>query len=215
MYNSRTFSSMDVAGELHIDIDHHMYKERLDGKTGFPLAPAFRHNVTGSHATLEHVEHGGGDGGHGRAKHDGGSTGAHSVEHEEESEEAYKARPKTAHELELEHAKALALKNDRGCGDCYGAASVATNGCCNTCSELRDAYDAKGGNWEEGIQKAIQCAEDRLAPHLRAKDGEGCRIHGYLEVNKVAVRAFSAPFLSLPCPALPCLASRPRLHWIR
>ena len=91
--------------QLHIDIDHHVYKTRLDGKTGLPLAPAFLHNVTGGHATLAHGEHGGGDGGHGRAAHDGGSGGAHSVGHEEESEEAFKARAKTSHEAELERAK--------------------------------------------------------------------------------------------------------------
>lgn len=49
------------------------------------------------------------------------------------------------------------------CGPCYGGKSPNENGCCNTCQEVRDAYQASG--WAISDYDAIeQCAREQFPP---------------------------------------------------
>ena len=46
------------------------------------------------------------------------------------------------------------------CGPCYGGRSPREDGCCNTCKDVRDAYQANG--WAIGDYNAIeQCAREQ------------------------------------------------------
>jgi hypothetical protein len=80
------------------------------------------------------------------------------------------------------------------CGPCYGAEREA-GACCNTCDAVRAAYTAKGWDAGEVTRTSEQCAREgraheggahRLAlgpgPGLK----EGCRLAGFMLVNKVA-----------------------------
>lgn len=73
------------------------------------------------------------------------------------------------------------------CGPCYGAESEEGQ-CCNTCDDLLEAYKTK--NWSSNVIQAFseQCireGRDHVEPKLMTKD-EGCRVFGYIEVNRVA-----------------------------
>jgi endoplasmic reticulum-Golgi intermediate compartment protein 3 len=49
------------------------------------------------------------------------------------------------------------------CGQCYGGQSPNEDGCCNTCKDVRDAYQANG--WAIGDYNAIeQCAREQYSP---------------------------------------------------
>src|ERR1700733_2742123 len=49
------------------------------------------------------------------------------------------------------------------CGPCYGGKSPNENGCCNTCQEVRDAYQANG--WAIGDYNAMeQCVREQYIP---------------------------------------------------
>ena len=51
------------------------------------------------------------------------------------------------------------------CGPCYGGKSPREDGCCNTCKEVRDAYQANG--WGIGDFNAIeQCVREQYFPQL-------------------------------------------------
>ena len=65
----------------------------------------------------------------------------------------------------------------------------ATDGrrCCNTCDELRNAYQSKGWDSAELSRTSEQCVREHGGEGaMVAKQGEGCRISGFLLVNKVA-----------------------------
>ncbi|CAM9197181.1 unnamed protein product [Choristocarpus tenellus] len=67
------------------------------------------------------------------------------------------------------------------CGSCYGAG----DGCCNTCKELSALYIKKGWTAHEIRRTAEQCIREN---HLETplEEGEGCRLSGFMLVNKVA-----------------------------
>lgn len=58
--------------------------------------------------------------------------------------------------------------------------------CCNTCNQLKDSYDAKGWSHSDILRHSEQCIRDNINPFADAVKGEGCRINGYMSVNKVA-----------------------------
>ena len=79
------------------------------------------------------------------------------------------------------------------CGSCYGAESaVSERGpdnkrCCNTCEEVRNAYQSKGWDNRDVLRNAEQCLREHANdPLVEAKEGEGCRVAGFMLVNKVA-----------------------------
>ena len=75
------------------------------------------------------------------------------------------------------------------CGSCYGAGTKQADGkgpCCNTCDEVRSAYETKGWDVSSVEDTAEQCVREAKNPAAAAKKGEGCNIEGSLTVNKVA-----------------------------
>ncbi|XP_008804334.2 endoplasmic reticulum-Golgi intermediate compartment protein 3-like isoform X1 [Phoenix dactylifera] len=86
-------------------------------------------------------------------------------------------RPLQRHGGRLEH-------NETYCGSCYGA-EVSDDDCCNSCEEVREAYQKKG--WALTNPDLIdQCTREGFIERIKEEEGEGCNIHGFLDVNKVA-----------------------------
>ncbi|CAM8894990.1 unnamed protein product [Rhodiola kirilowii] len=86
-------------------------------------------------------------------------------------------KPLQKHGGRLEH-------NETYCGSCYGA-EASDDHCCNSCEEVRDAYLKKG--WGVTNPEVIdQCKREGYIQKVNGEKGEGCNIHGFLEVNKVA-----------------------------
>src|SRR5690242_13777233 len=80
------------------------------------------------------------------------------------------------------------------CGTCYGA-EMRPNQCCNSCDEVREVYRARGWSLPK-LTEIEQCVAqgqtgDEFQKELENK--EGCRMYGYLEVNKVAGNFHFAP----------------------
>eukprot|EP00183_Erythrolobus_madagascarensis_P007091 CAMPEP_0185844114 /NCGR_PEP_ID=MMETSP1354-20130828/399_1 /TAXON_ID=708628 /ORGANISM="Erythrolobus madagascarensis, Strain CCMP3276" /LENGTH=395 /DNA_ID=CAMNT_0028543727 /DNA_START=1 /DNA_END=1188 /DNA_ORIENTATION=+ len=75
---------------------------------------------------------------------------------------------------------------DDYCGDCYGAASAVKSGCCNTCEDVRAAYESKGWLLLE-TENVEQCLREGVHSNItnRLRPGEGCNIKGFIEVSKV------------------------------
>lgn len=70
------------------------------------------------------------------------------------------------------------------CASCYGAESEQYK-CCNTCDDVREAYQAKG--WVlNNVQNIEQCKDDGYLQMINEQQGEGCHMWGHLSVNKVA-----------------------------
>jgi hypothetical protein len=82
--------------------------------------------------------------------------------------------------------------SDDYCGSCYGAGNQK---CCNTCQEVREAYRKAGWAFTnpDGIE---QCAREGLSEKIKQQQDEGCRVHGFLEVNKIAGNVHFAPGVS-------------------
>lgn len=73
------------------------------------------------------------------------------------------------------------------CGSCYGAdARPERNGCCNTCDDVRNAYSDRGWDTTDILRNSEQCQREKKNPDILSKEGEGCRIQGFMMVNKVA-----------------------------
>ncbi|KAG9158442.1 hypothetical protein Leryth_013175 [Lithospermum erythrorhizon] len=74
--------------------------------------------------------------------------------------------------------------NETYCGSCYGA-ETSDDDCCNTCEEVREAYRKRG--WAMSDMEGIdQCKREGFIQKVKDEEGEGCNIHGSLEVNRVA-----------------------------
>ncbi|CAF1168829.1 unnamed protein product [Adineta steineri] len=81
------------------------------------------------------------------------------------------------------------------CESCYGAETVIQK-CCPTCDDVKAAYRVKGWSFDpSGVQQCIREGKtmDTLSTDNVALLNEGCRIHGHLEVNKVAGNFHIAP----------------------
>ena len=81
------------------------------------------------------------------------------------------------------------------CGECYGApapGSATKPSCCNTCSEVREAYAAV--SWSFGRGEGVeQCEREHYGEQLDQQRREGCRIDGSIRVNKVVGNFHFAP----------------------
>lgn len=76
---------------------------------------------------------------------------------------------------------------DDYCGPCYGA-QENDGQCCQTCDEVIDAYQNKKWRTDALFMTAEQCireGRDKKEPKLMTK-GQGCRMSGYMTVNRVA-----------------------------
>ncbi|XP_021291439.1 endoplasmic reticulum-Golgi intermediate compartment protein 3-like [Herrania umbratica] len=93
-------------------------------------------------------------------------------------------KPLQRHGGRLEH-------NETYCGSCFGA-EQSDDDCCNSCEEVREAYRRKG--WAmTNVDLIDQCKREGFIQRVKDEDGEGCNIHGSLEVNKVAGNFHFAP----------------------
>ncbi|XP_068658920.1 uncharacterized protein [Aristolochia californica] len=93
-------------------------------------------------------------------------------------------RPLQRHGGRLDH-------NETYCGSCYGAES-SDDHCCNSCEDVRDAYRKKG--WGMTNPDLIdQCKREGFFQKIKDEAGEGCNVHGLLEVSKVAGNFHFAP----------------------
>ncbi|CAD5230009.1 unnamed protein product [Bursaphelenchus okinawaensis] len=78
------------------------------------------------------------------------------------------------------------------CGSCYGAA----DGCCNTCEDVKQAYEVRGWTIED-ITTIEQCKNDEFVQEMRKHKDEGCRIYGHVDVAKVEGNFHIAPGASV------------------
>ncbi|XVF01594.1 hypothetical protein REPUB_Repub04eG0101900 [Reevesia pubescens] len=93
-------------------------------------------------------------------------------------------KPLQRHGGRLEH-------NETYCGSCFGA-EQSDDDCCNSCEEVREAYLRKG--WAmTNVDLIDQCKREGFFQRIKDEDGEGCNIHGSLEVNRVAGNFHFAP----------------------
>ena len=79
------------------------------------------------------------------------------------------------------------------CGiiSCYGAETSQLS-CCNTCDDVREAYRLKG--WAFNNPKGIQqCIDEGFTDKLDQQTKEGCKVRGFIEVNKVGGNMHFAP----------------------
>jgi len=72
---------------------------------------------------------------------------------------------------------------DEHCGSCYGG-EPPENGCCNTCDDVREAYNRRGWSFANpgGID---QCVQENWSEHIQEQASEGCNVAGLVRVNKV------------------------------
>jgi len=126
--------AMDVAGDQQLQIDHAVFKTRLDAQ-GSVLGEKFQENIT---ADVD-----------------------------------------------------IPVMPDDYCGSCYGARGDGD--CCNTCDEVIAAYTERGWGTEHLYTETEQCQREKKHPASRARKGEGCNVHGTLEVNKVSGNFHVAP----------------------
>ncbi|XP_057803980.1 uncharacterized protein LOC131019449 [Salvia miltiorrhiza] len=97
-------------------------------------------------------------------------------------------KPLQKHGGRLEH-------NETYCGSCFGA-ETSDDHCCNSCEEVREAYRKRG--WGMTDPDLIdQCKREGFVQKVKEEEGEGCNIHGSLEVNKVAGNFHFAPGKSI------------------
>lgn len=87
----------------------------------------------------------------------------------------------------------------KACGSCYGAENMKIP-CCNTCTDVKIAYQIKGWKLIE-LDRIAQCVNEEpdllnswaVKVRENIKQGGGCRIHGKMTVNRVAGTLYVAP----------------------
>lgn len=72
----------------------------------------------------------------------------------------------------------------KDCGSCYGAESHPGQ-CCNTCSDVRQAYEKRGWSFHLTDVSIVQCAKERLQRATALSRHEGCNIFGKIRVARV------------------------------
>lgn len=96
---------------------------------------------------------------------------------------------------DLQARKNLDDKRGSGyCGSCFGARPDGE--CCNSCDEVKKAYQEKGWAFHDG-QGIQQCEEEHYTDNLQQTKDEGCNIAGKVFVNKVIGDLHFAPGASI------------------
>ena len=70
------------------------------------------------------------------------------------------------------------------CGSCYGA-ELIPNQCCNSCEEVRVAYERRQWTFDINDVSFAQCARERLLAAARRSAHEGCNIASEIHVKRV------------------------------
>lgn len=91
---------------------------------------------------------------------------------------------------EIVTKESLTTLDPNRCESCYGAENAHMR-CCNTCEDVKSAYRQKGWAFSKS-QEIIQCKRES-GNTIPIEINEGCRIYGYLQVNKVAGNFHIAP----------------------
>ncbi|KAJ1552032.1 Endoplasmic reticulum-Golgi intermediate compartment protein 3, partial [Nowakowskiella sp. JEL0078] len=110
--------------------------------------------------------------------------------HEDKPPEKHEINQKSVVPKEVEAARNIT--NEPGyCGSCYGGVAPS-NGCCNTCDDVKKAYTDKGWSFSnpENIE---QCIAEGFVQKMKDQHDEGCLVYGHIEVNKVAGNFHFAP----------------------
>jgi len=98
------------------------------------------------------------------------------------------ASSKSKEEMEKIEKK---MKDPKYCGSCYGS-ELRPGECCNTCQQVKDSYQRK--HWQFSLNDDIeQCVLEQEERKAKYSKREGCNVHGYLLVNKVAGNFHFAP----------------------
>ncbi|KXN75102.1 DUF1692-domain-containing protein [Conidiobolus coronatus NRRL 28638] len=90
----------------------------------------------------------------------------------------------TSSKIDEELKKAQPNTDENYCGNCYGGEPKEGTKCCNTCAEVKEAYERKGWLFED-YSNIEQCVKEGVADKVMKLEGEGCRVHGSLKVQKV------------------------------
>jgi len=90
---------------------------------------------------------------------------------------------------EAERRKAILKGLDPNyCGPCYGAQQQEGQ-CCQTCDDVKEAYQKKLWNSGDLLKVAEQCIREgrEVIDIKKMTKGEGCNISGYMLVNRVSL----------------------------
>ena len=144
--------AIDVSGEQQINIEHNIFKRRLN-KDGSFLDEAKKEDNIGIDRKQQFLK------------------------------------------MTSEAAAAKANLNPNRCESCYGAESP-TRKCCNSCSDVRDAYAEKG--WAiKDFDSIEQCKREGVKAPSSEMTNEGCQIYGHIDVARVQGNIHIAPGRSL------------------
>eukprot|EP00616_Rhizochromulina_sp_CCMP1243_P016286 CAMPEP_0118964408 /NCGR_PEP_ID=MMETSP1173-20130426/2111_1 /TAXON_ID=1034831 /ORGANISM="Rhizochromulina marina cf, Strain CCMP1243" /LENGTH=366 /DNA_ID=CAMNT_0006912863 /DNA_START=8 /DNA_END=1105 /DNA_ORIENTATION=- len=101
-------------------------------------------------------------------------------------------RPERHRELgTLQHEHQLSDPGEKpACGNCYGARDDP-DACCNTCEEVRIAYEDKG--WAFHPDEIEQCQPAKVLSSIDPETEEGCNIFGNVELTKLSGNFHFAP----------------------
>lgn len=134
-----SIDAMDVSGEQQINLDHNIYKRRLD-ELGKPLEKPEKEKV--------------------------GTN-------------------------KIVNGTLTPTLDPNRCESCYGA-EIPPKNCCNTCTEVQNAYRLK--SWAvPDLDTFEQCRREGWTKLSEPVDKEGCQVFGYLDVNRVAGNFHIAP----------------------
>lgn len=86
------------------------------------------------------------------------------------------------------------------CGPCYGALDQSRNDelpedqrvCCQTCEQVRQAYADKGWAFFDG-KNVEQCEKEGYVDRINSRIGEGCRVQGRAQLNRIQGNIHFAP----------------------
>ena len=152
---------------LHLDRRHHVWKHRLD-RRGKMIGRRSRFELGGTMRTEEHV------------REAAGRAGLEILEGE-----ALEAAQQKMRQLEQRLGDESGEESgeegeepdaEEECGDCYGAGDEGE--CCPTCDDVKRAYQRRG--WHVDIKTIQQC---RFQTPSKAEEGEGCNVHGKVQLS--------------------------------